>query len=142
MTKRERGKQRLRVLGEYLKLVPDESFDMCFWRGKKNAKGHVKTDYRAKIGACGTVACAFGHAIEIFPELSLVKVSPFKGTRGEYDVAYAEGDSLPTFYNDPLDAARHFFSISESKAAQLFLPSDVASVSKATVIDRILAEAN
>lgn len=135
---KKRGAQRLRVLAEYLKLVKDDQFNMNFWRAKRVGTV-LSTDHRAEVGKCGTVSCAFGHAISLFPELSFVNER-----HGDVILEDTDSHGWAVFKQsaDPVGIAAAFFGLTPKQAMSLFIPDDVESVSKNEVIKRIKKMAN
>lgn len=92
------GARRLLALADYLETVPDENYDQTRWREVKPG--------------CGTICCAFGHAVEGLGEQLGIKwfgvktVIPRLGNPGRW--------------HHNIDAAAEVFELDLGDALQLF----------------------
>lgn len=114
------NKERLLRLADFLdNEVPIAHFDMSSWFDVGGRPRHL-----AKLGECGTSACAFGWATQIpeFQEQGL-RLSSLNGV---------------TFNQlDGYDAAEAFFDIKRAASAYLFSASDHRNEKPADVARRI-----
>lgn len=128
---RQLRKQRLNALAAILEVSPDEKFDMTQWRGDKSGKLNTPT---TSLKTCGTVSCAFGHAIAAFPQLKLA-INAHGRTCVRIREHDEEGDGELFYFF--VEAAQTFFRLTTRQADDLFLPDDMDRVSKQEVIKRI-----
>lgn len=95
---------KLLKLADHLEALPSGVFDMEQWRYKGSE--------------CGTVACAVGHAADIFPELAMVEDRADKREGMYYRPEFTDpntGERLRDY-----DAAAAFFGLSPVEADWLF----------------------
>ena len=115
----KRGRERLKKLGEFLKTVPDERFDMGFWARIEgdDAQGEV-----GDTADCATAACALGWATVVFPrslKLGWCHFAPYLN-RMSAEVVRVGAGTKETCSGE--DAAQDFFQMEEGLANYLFTP--------------------
>lgn len=94
--------ERLLVLADYLEKLPEERFNISYWQ----------------MVACGSIACALGHACYI-PAFQEAGLKLWQG--------------VPRYKIDSgITAGASFFGISRNKASELFLSAGYPASTKIT----------
>lgn len=132
---------KLLILATELDTVAPENFNYNVWI---HADNFAELDF--SLTTCGTVACALGHAVKLFPnELCWRKRSLFT-----YYIDLQDGQPNPDLARAPINAAMVVFGLTRQQAEYLFisdtdyeteeyelLPSPGGNASPAEVADHI-----
>lgn len=135
----KRGRERLKKLGEFLKTVPDERFDMGFWARIEgdDAQGEV-----GDTADCATAACALGWATVVFPRslklgwCHFARPSPYLN-RMSAEVVRVGAGTKETCSGE--DAAQDFFQMEEGLANYLFTPEADSMFRSGTIREHVIA---
>lgn len=126
------GRERLRLLAQFLRLVPEERFDLMSW-----------ADSDFQTNECGTAACACGWATVIFPEFQLKKEIFAKEDDEDYEIFQYE-----LVYQDFVNwrAVEEFFNLYTHQCYSLFNKSFYDEPATPTLvserIDKLLKDIN
>lgn len=135
-SKRDRliGIKRLTRLADYLETINPKNFDLSTWAehneiydAEDELKPFKTVMREIQEGACGTTACACGHAAMI-PEF---RKAGLKLEFNEEDYRSVEDLAVDFIFRPPgsvnvysgLDAAEMFFKLSDREAEYLFMPA-------------------
>lgn len=136
-TDRTVGRNRLRALAYFLLTLPEEKFNMRIWAGRNSTETYnfVLNEFSCDLNKCGTAACAFGWASEIFPELErtpdgfrIVKPGATRGRKSK--TAYS--------IDEIIALAAKFFGLRYAEADYLFAPEGMGNVTTQDEAQRIL----
>lgn len=139
------GIRRLNILANYLRGLQKGNFDLSSWATHNSAMRKADGEYVSKPlkeivtdvkeGACGTAACACGHAtmIPAFRKAGLKLSWETGDEKIAADLVFTTKDSV--YWG--LDAAQMFFKLSFRDAEQLFMSYSYKVGSKTNVARRI-----
>jgi len=125
------NRERLLMLADFLRTVPEENFDLTSWRYDNTAETVDVGDNQLSSLHCGTTGCAVGWACSL-PEFNAQGLT----WRGSLPL-YSLGDSISTA---GWEAVEGFFYLGENQSLYLFSDkcySDADDQSPAGVAKRI-----
>ena len=115
-----------------LRIVPPNKFNMNFWTGRQTGDGDIIEGTRdLNLKDCGTIACALGHAISAFPQITI---------NNRLGIVISGDTKQPHVFNGYLEAAQYFYRIPLETADHLFTSSGT-SLTKEDEADRLEAVA-